>query len=122
MTLFDEMQTKCRIRRNIFQTQCPLDEIGLDEMSWIPSLETCLQMFSRVEVDVYPRVGSFKHIAEAESSNAYVSAHGSLVLQPFMFQWIISYRFLFILFDKIKMELFILYLINMRSQVTSSKF
>ena len=91
-------------------------------MSWIPSLETCLQMFSRVEVDVYPRVGSFKHIAEAESSNAYVSAHGGLVLQPFMFQWIISYRFLFILFDKIKMELFILYLINMRSQVTSSKF
>ena len=77
---------------------------------------------SRVEVDVYPRVGSFKHIAEAESSNAYVSAHESLVLQPFMFQWIISYRFLFILFDKIKMELFILYLINMRSQVTSSKF
>ena len=79
-----------------------LDEIGLDEMSWIPSLETCLQMFSRVEVDVYPRVGSFKHIAEAESSNAYVSAHGSLVLQPFMFQWIMSYRFLFIYLIKLR--------------------
>ena len=48
-------------------------------MSWIPSLETCLQKFSRVEVDVYPRVGTFKHIAEAESSNAYMSAHGSLL-------------------------------------------
>ena len=91
-------------------------------MSWIPLLETWLQKFSRVEVDVYPRGGTFKHIAEAASSNAYMLAHGSLVLQPFMFQWLISYRFLFILFDKIKMELFILYLYNMRSQVTSSKF
>ena len=54
-------------------------------MSWMQSLETCLQKFSRVEVDVYPRGGTFKHIAESESSNAYVSAHGSLVLQPFMF-------------------------------------
>ena len=91
-------------------------------MSGKPLLETCLQKFSRVEVDVYPRGGTFKHIAEAASSNAYMSAHGSLVLQPFMFQWLISYTFLFILFDKIKMELFILYLYNMRSQVTSSKF
>ena len=41
-------------------------------MSWIPSLETFLQEFSRVEVDVYPRGGTFKHITEAESSNAHV--------------------------------------------------
>ena len=55
-------------------------------MSWISSPETCPQKFSRVEVDVrYPRGGTFKHIAEAESSDAYVSAHGSFVLQPFMF-------------------------------------
>ena len=42
----------------------------------------------------------------------YVSAHGSLVvLMDYLIQ-----------IDKIKMELFIVYLYNMRSQVTSSKF
>ena len=49
---------------------------------------------------------------KAESSNTYVSAHGSLVvLMDYLIQ-----------IDKIKMELFIVYLYSMRSQVTSSKF
>ena len=37
-------------------------------MPWIPSRETCLQKwktrFPHVEVNVYPRGGTFKHIAE----------------------------------------------------------
>ena len=49
---------------------------------------------------------------KAESSNTYV--FGSLTLYVQM-DYLIQ-------IDKIKMELFIVYLYNMRSQVTSSKF
>ena len=49
---------------------------------------------------------------KAESSNTYVL--GSLTLYVQM-DYLIQ-------IDKIKMELFIVYLYNMRSQVTSSKF
>ena len=65
--LLDEMSfRRNRIRRNVMT----------------PSLETCLQKFSRVEVYVYPRVGTFKHIAEAESSNAYMSAMEVWLFNP----------------------------------------
>ena len=50
--------------------------------------------------------------SKAESSNTYVL--GSLTLYVQM-DYLIQ-------IDKIKMELFIVYLYNMRSQVTSSKF
>ena len=42
-----------------YSTKCPLDKIGLDEMSWIldheiPVFRNGKIRFSRVEVDVYP--------------------------------------------------------------------
>ena len=68
--------------------------------------------FSRVEVDVYPRGGTFKHIAEWGKSKQRVVIRSTLyVLIDYLIQ-----------IDIIKMEWFIVYLYNMRSQVTSSKF
>ena len=49
---------------------------------------------------------------KAESSNTYVLGYLTLYVQM---DYLIQ-------IDKIKMELFIVYLYNMRSQVTSSKF
>ena len=88
-------------RRNLdkmsYSTKCPLDEIGLDEMPWIPSRETCLQKcknrFSRVMVDVYPLGGTFKHIAEWGKSKTRVIIRKGQHMEVWFF-YLLSYNWL----------------------------
>ena len=85
-------------------------------MSRIPSLETCLQKFSRVEVDVYPCGGSLNILQKQRVVMRMCHYMEVLFFNPlFPMDYLIQ-------IDKNKMESFIVFLYNTRSQVTSSKF
>ena len=72
---------------------------------------------SRVEIDVYPHGGTLKHIAECGKSKRRVVIRMCQHMEVLFFNPLCSNGL-----SHTEMELFIVYLYNMKPQVTSSKF